>query len=114
MTVQQYASFDVEAAQLNSLSSAISTLVKAWESKNAKRAAKGTSFTLMAVSLAACGGGSAPAVDTTPFTQSDIDTAVAAVDTTAIGEAAVLAAVRAVDATATTVQSAITKAEYEK
>ena len=112
MTVQQYASFDVEAAQLNSPSSAISTLVKAWESKNAKRAAKGTSFTLMAVSLAACGGGSAPAVDTTPFAQSDIDNAVAAVDTSSDDDAAILAAVQAVDATATTVQSAITKAEY--
>ena len=36
MTIQQHASFDSSAAELN----ATSKLVKAWESKNAKNAAK--------------------------------------------------------------------------
>ena len=43
MTIQQHASFDSSAAELN----ATSKLVKAWESKNAKNAAKaGGCFTL--------------------------------------------------------------------
>ncbi|MDP4064445.1 hypothetical protein IMCC1923_13070 [Rhodobacteraceae bacterium IMCC1923] len=36
MTIQQHASFDSSAAELN----ATSKLVKAWESKNAKNAAR--------------------------------------------------------------------------
>ena len=38
--------------------SLISKMVSAWESKNAKSAAKVSGLTLMAVSLAACGGSS--------------------------------------------------------
>ena len=53
MTIQQHASFDSSAAELN----ATSKLVKAWESKNAKNAAKFGGISLMALSLAACGGG---------------------------------------------------------
>ncbi|MDB2605279.1 hypothetical protein N9Y41_01005 [Planktomarina temperata] len=52
MTIQQHASFDSSAAELN----ATSKLVKAWESKNAKNAAKAGGVSLMALSLAACGG----------------------------------------------------------
>ncbi|MDC1338970.1 hypothetical protein N8207_00640 [Planktomarina temperata] len=52
MTIQQHASFDSSAAELN----ATSKLVKAWESKNAKNAAKAGGISLMALSLAACGG----------------------------------------------------------
>jgi hypothetical protein len=71
MTIQQHASFDSSAAELN----ATSKLVKAWESKNAKNAAKAGGISLMALSLAACGGSSSttttpvvdtPVVDTTP------------------------------------------------
>lgn len=51
-------------------SSATSKLVKAWESKGAKNAAKASGLTLMALSLSACGGSS----DSTP----------AATDTTTI------------------------------
>ncbi|MDC1480920.1 hypothetical protein N8146_01100 [Ascidiaceihabitans sp.] len=51
MTIQQFATFETGPAKLN----ATSKLVKAWESKNAKNAAKGAGFTLMAVSLSACG-----------------------------------------------------------
>ena len=56
MTIQQHASFDSSAAELN----ATSKLVKAWESKNAKNAAKAGGVSLMALSLAACGGSSTP------------------------------------------------------
>ena len=68
MTIQQYASFDVEAAGFNATSKtnpALTKLVKIWESKNAKRAMKGSGFTLMAVSLAACGGSDDVVVDIT-------------------------------------------------
>jgi hypothetical protein len=54
MTIQQHASFDSSAAELN----ATSKLVKAWESKNAKNAAKAGGISMMALSLAACGGSS--------------------------------------------------------
>jgi hypothetical protein len=54
MTIQQHASFDSSAAELN----ATSKLVKAWESKNAKNAAKAGGISLMALSLAACTGSS--------------------------------------------------------
>mgnify|MGYP000530401761 CR=1 FL=1 len=68
MTIQQHASFDSSVAELN----ATSKLVKAWESKNAKNAAKTGGVSLMALSLAACGGSSTtttttPVVDTTPY-----------------------------------------------
>ncbi|MDB9764559.1 hypothetical protein OAB37_01725 [Planktomarina temperata] len=79
MTIQQHASFDSSAAELN----ATSKLVKAWESKNAKNAAKAGGISLMALSLAACGGSSTTttATDTT------------ATDTTAVaGSAFVLLA----------------------
>ena len=95
MTIQQHASFDSSAAELN----ATSKLVKAWESKNAKNAAKAGGVSLMALSLAACGGSDDVAVDLTPFAQSDIDAAVAAVDITSDNAAAIDAAVAAVDIT---------------
>ena len=41
---------------------ATSKLVKAWESKNAKNAARAGGVSLMALSLAACGGSSTPVV----------------------------------------------------
>ena len=75
MTIHKHASFDVEAVGLN----ATSKLVKAWESKNAKNAAKAGGISLMALSLTACGGSSTttavtPVVDTpvgdTPVTNS--------------------------------------------
>jgi hypothetical protein len=44
---------------------ATSKLVKAWESKNAKNAAKAGGISLMALSLAACGGSDDVAVDLT-------------------------------------------------
>ena len=59
MTIQQHASFDSSVAELN----ATSKLVKAWESKNAKNAAKAGGISLMALSLAACGGSSTPQAD---------------------------------------------------
>ena len=82
MTIQQHASFDSSAAELN----ATSKLVKAWESKNAKNAATAGGVSLMALSLAACGG------------SDDV-----AVDITSDNAEILLAAVTAVDATATTV-----------
>jgi len=93
MTIQQHASFDSSRAELN----ATSKLVKAWESKNAKNAARAGGVSLMALSLAACGGSDDVAVDLTPFAQSDIDTAVAAANTAAATAQA--EAVAAVDLT---------------
>ena len=83
MTIQQHASFDSSAAELN----ATSKLVKAWESKNAKNAARAGGVSLMALSLAACGG-SSETVDLTPFDQADIDAAVntVTVDLTAVND----------------------------
>ena len=69
---------------------ATSKLVKAWESKNAKNAARAGGVSLMALSLAACGG-------------SDDAAVVVPVDITSDNEDFLLAAVTAVDATATTV-----------
>jgi len=86
MTIQQHASFDSSSAELN----ATSKLVKAWESKNAKNAAKAGGVSLMALSLAACGG-------------SDETAAVVPVDITSDNADFLLAAVTAVDATAETV-----------
>ena len=86
MTIQQYASFDVEAAGLNATSKtnpALAKMLAAWESKNAKRAMQGTGFTLMAVSLAACGGSDDITADLSQFTQANIDTAVAAANSAA-------------------------------
>ena len=64
MTIQQHASFDSSAAEL----SATSKLVKAWESKNAKNAAKAGGISMMALSLAACGGSSTTTTATTATT----------------------------------------------
>jgi S-layer protein len=76
--------------------SATSKLVKAWEAKNAKRAAKAGGVSLMALSLAACGGSD----DTTvSFTQTQLDAAVAGVDITTDNQAVIDAAVAAVDIT---------------
>ncbi|MDA9214539.1 calcium-binding protein [Planktomarina temperata] len=92
MTIQQHASFDSSAAELN----ATSKLVKAWESKNAKNAAKAGGVSLMALSLAACGGSDTPAV-----TQAQLDaanaaaTAAAAAQATAEAESAAAAAAQA-------------------
>ncbi|MDC0959457.1 calcium-binding protein [Planktomarina temperata] len=66
MTIQQHASFDSSAAELN----ATSKLVKAWESKNAKNAAKAGGVSLMALSLAACGGSSTTV--TTPVVETPV------------------------------------------
>jgi len=76
MTIQQYASFDVEAAGLNATSKtnpAVAKMVAAWENKNAKRAMQGSGLALMAMSLTACGGSSsttavAPVTPVTPVT----------------------------------------------
>jgi len=73
MTIQQHASFDSSAAELN----ATSKLVKAWESKNAKNAAKAGGISLMALSLAACGGSSSTtttSIDTTTTTTTTTST----------------------------------------
>ena len=73
MTIQQHASFGSSAAELN----ATSKLVKAWESKNAKNAAKAGGVSLMALSLAACGG-SSTTTTATDTTATDTTTTVAA------------------------------------
>ena len=58
---------------------ALTKLVKIWESKNAKRAMKGSGFTLMAVSLAACGGSDDVVVDITTDNAAAISAATPAI-----------------------------------
>ncbi|MDA9047614.1 hypothetical protein N9H68_07365 [Planktomarina temperata] len=89
MTIQQHASFDSSAAELN----ATSKLVKAWESKNAKNAAKFGGISLMALSLAACSGSDDAAAVVDGGTAAD-DTAAddTAVTTVAAGDVQQLAA----------------------
>ena len=70
-------------------------LVKAWESKNAKNAAKAGGISMMALSLAACGGSSTTTA-VTPVVEdpvvvaptSQVVAATTGVDTVAGGEAA--------------------------
>jgi hypothetical protein len=45
---------------------AVSRLMKAWENKNAQRAAKGLGLTMVAVSLAACGTEAEPTPEPVP------------------------------------------------
>ena len=96
MTIQQHASFDSSAAELN----ATSKLVKAWESKNAKNAAKAGGISLMALSLAACGGSDDVAVDITSDNAEILLAAVTAVDATATTVAEVAANANAAGETA--------------
>jgi len=71
----------------NKQSELVKKLVTAWEKKNSK-AARAGGVSLMALSLAACGG-----EDTTPFAQSDIDAATAPLSAAVIvAEAALVAA----------------------
>ena len=95
-----------EAAEMNASTKrdSVAKMVKAWESKNARRALKGTALSTMAVTLAACGS-----EDTTPFAQSDIDTAVAAANTAAA--VAQATAVAAETAKVTAAETAKTAAE---
>ena len=96
MTIIQHAVFNPRAAEL----SATSKLVKAWEAKNAKRAAKAGGVSLMALSLAACGGSD----DTTDITTDNAAAIVAALTTSAgvthaTVDAAVAAGISSVDIT---------------
>jgi len=73
----------------------VKKLTAAWEKKNSKTARAGGA-SLMALSLAACGG-----EDNTPFSQADVDAAVAAVDITTDNQAAIDAAIAALPADTT-------------
>jgi Ca2+-binding RTX toxin-like protein len=84
----------------NKQSELVKKLVAAWEKKNSK-AARAGGVSLMALSLAACGG-----EDTTPFAQSDIDAATAPLAAAAIVAGAALAAAQADAAAALVAQSA--------
>ena len=106
MTIQQHASFDSSAAELN----ATSKLVKAWESKNAKNAAKAGGISLMALSLAACGGSSTTTavVDTTPvITQAELDAQTAAAEAAAAAQAVAEAAQAAAEAAQAAAEAAL-------
>ena len=92
MTIQQHATFDSSAAELN----ATSKLVKAWESKNAKNAAKFGGISLMALSLAACGGGDNDIAAVVDGGTAADDTAV---DDTAVVTSPVMSALQASGAT---------------
>jgi len=85
MTIQQYASFDVEAAGLNATSKtnpAVAKMLAAWENKNAKRAMQGSGLALMAMSLTACGGGSSTTTAATTTTTTTTTTTASAALTT--------------------------------
>ena len=92
MTIQQHASFDSSAAELN----ATSKLVKAWESKNAKNAAKAGGISLMALSLAACGGSDSGITQAQLDAQTAAATAAAAAQAAAEADAATAAEAKAV------------------
>ena len=77
MTIQQHASFDSSAAELN----ATSKLAKAWESKNAKNAAKAGGISMMALSLAACGGSDTATTAATTTTTTDPELLTSGTDT---------------------------------
>lgn len=71
MTAQSTKEFDAVTGANATSKDAVARLVKAWESKNAQRAVRGSGLGLMAVSLAACGGSGdsapvAPVVPTPP------------------------------------------------
>jgi len=84
----------------NKQSELVKKLVTAWEKKNSK-AARAGGVSLMALSLAACGG-----EDTTPFAQSDIDAATAPLSAAVIVAEAALVAAQADAAAALVAQSA--------
>ena len=84
--------------------------MKAWESKNAKNAARAGGVSLMALSLAACGGSSSD--DATPFAQIDITNAVDAAK--AVAAKAQTAAVASETAKVTAAEAAKTLAETAK
>jgi Ca2+-binding RTX toxin-like protein len=77
----------------------VKKLVTAWEKKNTKTARAG-GVSLMALSLAACGG-----EDTTPFAQSDIDAATAPLTAAVTAAESALTAAQ-LDAAAATVEAA--------
>jgi len=93
MTIQQHASFDSSSAELN----ATSKLVRAWESKNAKNAAKAGGISLMALSLAACGG-SSTTTTATDSTATDTATDTTTTTTVVAGQTVIL---KTIDETAT-------------
>ncbi len=62
MTAQNIKDFNI-ATGVGAPSTAVASLVKAWESKTTQRALRGSSLGLMAVSLAACGGSDDAATD---------------------------------------------------
>ena len=78
----------------------VNKLVTAWEKKNSK-AARAGGVSLMALSLAACGG-----EDTTPFAQSDIDAATAPLTAAVAAGEIALAAAQADAAAALVAQAA--------
>jgi len=88
-------SFLTETSASNKQSELVKKLTAAWEKKNSKTARAGGA-SLMALSLAACGG-----EDNTPFSQADVDAAkaegIASVDITSDNAAAVTAALTAAD-----------------
>ncbi|MBT5949566.1 MAG: hypothetical protein HOG90_00385, partial [Betaproteobacteria bacterium] len=69
MNIMSNGSFLDEMSASNKQSELVKKLTAAWEKKNTK-AARAGGASLMALSLAACGGD-----DDTPFSQADIDTA---------------------------------------
>jgi len=84
----------------NKQSKLVKKLVAAWEKKNSK-AARAGGVSLMALSLAACGG-----EDTTPFAQSDIDAATAPLTAAVAAAEAALTAAQADAAGALVAQAA--------
>jgi len=87
---------------------ATSKLVKAWESKNAKNAARAGGISLMALSLAACGGSS-----DTGITQAQLDAEKAAATAAEAKAAAAAAAQAAAEADAATAAAAQAAAEAD-
>jgi nucleoid-associated protein YgaU len=83
----------------------VKSLTSAWEKKNSKVARAG-GVSLMALTLAACGGS-----DDTPFSQVDVDSAVTAANAAAAAEAAAAATAAAASEAAAVAAAEATAAE---
>ena len=81
MNMMSNGSFLDEMNASNKQEALVKSLTSAWEKKNSKVARAG-GVSLMALSLAACGGS-----DDTPFSQVDVDAAVTAANAAAAAEA---------------------------
>jgi len=105
MNIMSNGSFLDEMNASNKQEALVKSLTSAWEKKNSKVARAG-GVSLMALTLAACGGS-----DDTPFSQVDVDSAVTAANAAAAAEAAAAATAAAASEAAAVAAAEATAAE---